>query len=160
MDRLVYTGIYWVQTGIYRYIPVYTGIYSDILLCAGFRGAHRDAMMPEPSTAPEPEGWDPEEENHSPCPQDHGDEGFLAGQQYLRRQQYLRSQPVAVAVWARQAPPWGPVHPADWGEEASCKRCTAQAGSRDKTGSQDGLSLIPSKGWYNTGISQYVPSCT
>ena len=36
-------------------------------------------MMPEPSTAPEPEGWDPEEEDHSPCPQDHGDEGFSAG---------------------------------------------------------------------------------
>ena len=33
-------------------------------------------MMPEPSTAPEPEGWDPEEEEHSPCPQDHGDEEF------------------------------------------------------------------------------------
>ena len=32
--------------------------------------------MPEPSTAPEPEGWDPEEEDHSPCPQDHGDEGM------------------------------------------------------------------------------------
>ena len=29
-------------------------------------------MMPEPSTASEPEGWDPEEEDHSPCPQDHG----------------------------------------------------------------------------------------
>ncbi len=28
---------------------------------------------------------------------------------------------VAVAVWARQAPPWGPVHQADWGEEASRK---------------------------------------
>jgi hypothetical protein len=28
------------------------------------------------------------------------------------------------------------------------KRCTAQASSRDKTGLQDGLSLIPSKGWY------------
>ena len=76
-----------VQTGIYRYIlctdwyiPVYTSIYSDILLCAGFRGAHRDAMMPEPSTAPEPEGWDPEEEDHSPCgPQDHGHEEFSAG---------------------------------------------------------------------------------
>jgi len=36
-------------------------------------------MMPEPSTAPEPEGWDPEEEDHSPCTQDHGDEGFSAG---------------------------------------------------------------------------------
>ncbi len=83
--RLVYTGIYSyilcilryrlaqglyivLQTSIYRYIictdwyiPVYTGIYSDILLCAGFRGAHRDTMMPEPSTAPEPEGWDPED---------------------------------------------------------------------------------------------------
>ena len=66
----------------------------------------------------------------------------------MKGQQYLRSQPVAVAVWARQAPPWGPVHQADFGEEESRKRCTAQAGSRDKTGSQDGLSLIPSKGRY------------
>ncbi len=33
-------------------------------------------MMPEPSTAPEPEGWDPEEEDHSPCPQDHSDGEF------------------------------------------------------------------------------------
>ena len=60
-------------------ISIYWCIYSDILLCAGFRGAHRDAMMPEPSTAPQPEGWDPEEEDHSPCRQDHGDEGFSAG---------------------------------------------------------------------------------
>ena len=37
-------------------------------------------MMHEPSTAPEPQGWDPEEEDHSPCPQDHGDEEYLAGQ--------------------------------------------------------------------------------
>jgi hypothetical protein len=36
-------------------------------------------MMPEPSTAPQPEGWDPEEEDHSPCPQDHGDEDYAAG---------------------------------------------------------------------------------
>ena len=36
-------------------------------------------MMPEPSTAPQPEGWDPEEEDHSPCPQDHGDEDISAG---------------------------------------------------------------------------------
>ena len=60
---------------IYR--QVYTSI--DILLCAGFRGAHRDAMMHEPSTAPEPQGWGPEEEDHSPCPQDHGDEEYSAG---------------------------------------------------------------------------------
>ncbi len=26
-----------------------------------------------------PEGWDPEEEDHRPCPQDHGDEEFLVG---------------------------------------------------------------------------------
>ncbi len=81
MYRPVYTSIYWyipgytcpgtVQTSIYRfilctdwYIQVYTGIYSDILLCAGFSGAHpsRDAMMHEPSTVPEPQGWDREEE--------------------------------------------------------------------------------------------------
>ena len=36
-------------------------------------------MMPQPSTAPEPEGWDPEEEDHSPCPQDLGDEEYSAG---------------------------------------------------------------------------------
>ena len=54
-------------------------MYSDILLCAGFRGTHRDSMMPQPSTAPEPEGWDPEEEDHSPCPQDLGDEEYSAG---------------------------------------------------------------------------------
>ena len=36
-------------------------------------------MMHEPSTAPEPQGWDPEEEDHSPCPQDHGDEEYSAG---------------------------------------------------------------------------------
>ncbi len=64
------------------------------------------------------------------------------------------------------SPALGPVHRADWGEEASRKRGTAQAGSRDKTGSQDGLSLIPSKGWYisvctklsvvYTGIYSYV----
>ena len=65
MHRLVYT--------------FFTGIYSDILLCAGFRGTHRDSMMPQPSTAPEPEGWDPEEEDHSPCPQDLGDEEYSAG---------------------------------------------------------------------------------
>ncbi len=41
-------------------------------------------MMPEPSTAPEPEGWDPEEEDHRPCPQDHGDEEFSAGQDAAR----------------------------------------------------------------------------
>ena len=61
------------------YIPIFTVIYSDILLCAGFRGTHRDSMMPQPSTAPEPEGWDPEEEDHSPCPQDLGDEEYSAG---------------------------------------------------------------------------------
>ena len=37
-------------------------------------------MMHEPSTAPEPQDWDPEEEDHSPCPQDHCDEEYLAGQ--------------------------------------------------------------------------------
>ena len=58
---LVYTSIYHVYLSIYWYI---LSIYSDILLCAGFHGAHRNAMMPEPSTAPEPEGWDPEEEDH------------------------------------------------------------------------------------------------
>ena len=36
-------------------------------------------MMPQPSTAPEPGGWDPEEEDHSPCPQDLGDEEYSAG---------------------------------------------------------------------------------
>ncbi len=36
-------------------------------------------MMPEPSTAPQPEGWDPEEEDHSPCPQDDGDGDYSAG---------------------------------------------------------------------------------
>ncbi len=142
MYRLVFTGIYCTW-----YLPVYTSIYSDILLCAGFRGAHRDAMMPEPSTAPEPEGWDPEEEDHRPCPlsQDHGDEEFSAG-------------PDAARMTCRMS----------WGEEACRKRCTAQAGSQDKTGSQDGLSLIPSKGWYisvctklsvvYTGIYSYVIS--
>ena len=84
------------------------------------------------------------------------------------RQQCLWSQPVAVVVWARQAPPWRPVYRADCGEEGRHEQCTAQAGSRDKTGSQDGLSLIPSKGWYisvctelyvvNTGIYTYVLS--
>ena len=54
------------------------------------------------------------------------------------------------------------------GEEGRHEQCTAQAGSRDKTGSQDGLSLIPSKGWYisvctelyvvYTGIYTNVPS--
>ena len=63
---------------VYRRV-YFTVIYSDILLCAGFRGTHRDSMMPQPSTAPEPEGWDPEEEDHSPCPQDLGDEEYSAG---------------------------------------------------------------------------------
>jgi hypothetical protein len=69
----------------------------------------------------------------------------------------VRSQPVAVAFLARQAPPWGPVNRADWarGEEGCRKRCTAQAGSRDKTGSQDGSSLIPSKVWYISVCSMY-----
>ena len=35
-------------------------------------------MMHEPSTAPEPQDWDPEEEDHSPCPQDHCDEEYSA----------------------------------------------------------------------------------
>ena len=67
-----------------------------------------------------------------------------------------------------EAPPWRPICRADCGEEGRHKQCTAQAGSRDKTGSQDGLSLIPSKGWYisvctelyvvYTGIYTNVPS--
>ncbi len=36
-------------------------------------------MIHEPSTAPEPQGWDPEEEDHSPYPQDHCDEEYSAG---------------------------------------------------------------------------------
>ena len=65
------------------------------------------------------------------------------------RQQYLWSQPVAVVVWAWQAPPGGPVHRADSGKAwCYCKRSPAQACGRAKTGLQDGSSLIRSKGWY------------
>ncbi len=72
-------------------------------------------------------------------------------------QQYLRSQLVAVVVWARQAPPGGPVHRAD-SRKACCyyKRSPAQACSRAKTGSQDGSSLIRSKGWH---IEVYSMMC-
>ena len=87
-------------------------------------------MMHEPSTAPEPQGWDPEEEDHSPCPQDHGDEEYSAGPD-------AASMEGAISKFMEGL---------EGQERRSRKRCTAQAGSRDKTGSQDGLSLIPSKG--------------
>jgi hypothetical protein len=47
----------------------------------------------------------------------------------------------------------GPVDRSDCEEAGCCQRCAAQACSRDKTGSQDGSSLIQSKGSY---ISVYT----
>ena len=103
---------------------MYTGIF------AGFRAARLDAQMEEgpegtPSSS-DPDGGDPH-----PCPEDEeffgapdaeSQEEAINRFMELRRrgssgrttgQQYLRGQPVAVVVWARQAPPGGPVHRAD-----------------------------------------------
>ncbi len=53
-------------------------------------------------------------------------------------------QPVAVAVWAQQAPLGRPDHRRDHRKEGCCQQCTAQACSSDSTSSQGESSLIRS----------------
>ena len=67
-----------------------------------------------------------------------GSNGRTAGQQCLG------GQPVAVAVWARQAPPGRPDHRRDLRKEGCCQQCTAQACSSDSSSWQGESSLIRS----------------
>jgi hypothetical protein len=54
---------------------------------------------------------------------------------------------VAVAVWARKAPPGRTDSPADYSEAGPCKRGTEEAWSRHPSESQGGSGLIQSKVW-------------